>query len=308
VLAAAASYLHAKQAGGEWLLRIEDIDPPREAPGAAASIQAALERLGLLWDRGVLFQSTHLELYRAVVRRLLAEGLAFRCSCSRSDLQAYAAGHTGAAAHPGAPAYPGTCRHRAIAETEPSAVRLRVDASSKDAIDDVERRSRFASARDGLQGRIEPAWLERQGDYVIERRDGLPAYHLAVVVDDAIQGVTTVVRGCDLLESTAVHCHLQRTLRVPTPAYFHVPILTGEGAVKLSKQTGAAAVDLSNPSRVASEALERLGAAAPKELAGAPPAELWEWAVAHWRVEKLAGLRSSPLGGRPELDCRTPGA
>jgi glutamyl-Q tRNA(Asp) synthetase len=277
VLAAAASYLHARQAGGEWLLRIEDIDPPREVAGAAASIQTALERLGLLWDRGVLFQHAHLELYRAVAERLLAEGLAFRCGCSRSDLQAYAA------AHPGAPAYPGTCRNRALTPKEPGAVRLRADRSSGD------------PAYDGLQGRIERAWLESQGDYVILRRDGLPAYHLAAVVDDAVQGVSTVVRGCDLLESTAVHCHLQRTLRLPTPMYFHVPVLTGAGGVKLSKQTGAACVDISDPSGVAASALERLGAPPPCELRGAAPAELWEWAIEHWRIEKLAGVRSIPL-------------
>lgn len=274
VLAAVASYLHARQAGGEWLLRIEDIDPPREVPGAAASIQAALERLGLLWDRRVLYQSAHLELYRAIAARLLAEGLAFRCTCSRSELQAYAA------AHPGSPAYPGTCTRRSVEAREEAAVRVRVDGIPPNL------------PRDALQGPIERAWLESQGDYVIVRRDGLPAYHLAVVVDDALQGVTAVVRGSDLLESTAVHCHLQRTLRLPTPAYWHVPILTSEGGVKLSKQTGAPAVDLTAPGEVAFEALERLGAAPPAELRGAPPTDLWEWAIEHWRIEALGGVPS----------------
>jgi glutamyl-Q tRNA(Asp) synthetase len=279
LLTAVASFLHARQAGGEWLLRIEDIDPPRETAGAASAIQTALEALGLLWDRSVLSQSAHIELHRGLARRLLADGLAFRCGCSRSELQAYAA------ARRGSPAYPGTCRAR-TPPPGPAALRLRVEGPLRN------------PPSDALQGPIEPDWLEAQGDYVIERRDGLPAYHLAVVTDDALQGVTAIVRGRDLLESTAVHCHLQRALRLPTPAYFHVPVLTGEGGVKLSKQTGAAPVDLSRPSETAARALERLGAPPPAELRGAPPAELWIWAIGEWRIQRLAGIRSLPVSAQ----------
>ncbi|HEU4617048.1 MAG TPA: tRNA glutamyl-Q(34) synthetase GluQRS [Gammaproteobacteria bacterium] len=273
LLTAVASFLHARQAAGEWLLRIEDVDPPREVAGSAAEIQRALETLKLHWDREVLFQSAHRGLYRSLARRLLAEGRAFRCSCSRSELRAEAQ------RSPGSPAYPGTCRTRE-SHAGPSAIRLRVDGAEG------------LPVRDRLQGTIEPAWLAAQGDYVVERRDGLPAYHLAVVVDDALQGVTTIVRGTDLLESSAVHVHLQRALRLPTPAYYHVPILTDGSGVKLSKQTGAPPLDLSRPSALAACALERLGASPPRELAGADPAELWEWAIEHWRIERLAGVAS----------------
>jgi glutamyl-Q tRNA(Asp) synthetase len=279
LVTAVASYLHAKQAGGEWLLRIEDIDPPRQVAGSATLIPATLEALGLHWDRTVLYQSRHLGLYRALTARLLDSGLAFRCSCSRSELTEYAA------RNPGRPAYPGTCRFGA-ARSGPTAVRLRVDGGGGK-----------AASVDALQGPIEPAWLRAQGDYVIERRDGLPAYHLAVVVDDALQGVTTIVRGRDLLEAAAVQQHLQQTLRLPTPAYFHVPVLTDASGVKLSKQTGAPRVDLTDPSRVAADILERLGAPPPRELRGAPPPELWAWALDHWRIEDLAGAKKGAKKG-----------
>ncbi len=259
LLAAAASFLHARQAGGEWLLRIDDIDPPREVPGAASAIQHALEVLALRWDRSVLFQSTHFELYEAVALRLLAEGRAFRCRCSRSELRAYEA------AHPEAPAYPGTCRNLAIQDAD-TTIRLRVDGIE-------------APPVDGLQGPIPKSTLERQGDFVIRRRDGLPAYHLATVVDDALQGITTIVRGSDLLESTAAQHHLQRALRLPTPAYFHIPVLVDATGTKLSKQTGAPPLDLADPSGSVERTLARLGAAPPPELRGAPPEELWQWAL-----------------------------
>ena len=191
---AVASYLHARQSRGEWLVRIEDIDPPREVPGAADEILRTLEAFELEWDRTVLYQSARLEAYAAAANQLLADGRAFRCRCSRSEIRAANDGESGR--------YPGTCRDLRVPRGD-AAVRVRVDAG-------------LVIFDDGLQGTIETDLLATLGDYVVVRRDGLPAYHLAVVLDDAEQGVTTIVRGIDLLDSTAAHVHLQGVLDVAT--------------------------------------------------------------------------------------------
>jgi len=264
-----ASYLHAKQAGGEWLVRVEDIDPPREVPGAADSILRILEALDLEWDRRVLYQSTRTTAYQAIVRDLLSRGLAFRCSCSRRDVRK---------ASPRGNRYPGTCRDGPRREG-PTAVRVRVDGSH---IVFVDR----------LQGRIERDLGAIEGDYIVWRRGELPAYHLAVVVDDAYQGVTDIVRGVDLLVSTSAHIHLQRLIDAPSPVYWHVPVVTNEAGEKLSKQTGARGISPTEAPGRAAQALRMLGLDPPPALVGAAPRELWEWAIAHWRVEDLSGRRA----------------
>jgi len=266
---AVASFLHARQASGSWLVRIEDIDPPREMPGAADEILRTLEAYELLWDGPIVFQSRRLAAYEAARSKLLIGGRAFHCSCTRSELRGDDDGTAGP--------YPGTCRARTRHERA-TAVRVRVEPGTE----------RFV---DGVQGPIEGKLAATTGDYVIWRRDGLPAYHLAVVVDDADQGVTTVVRGVDLLDSTAVHLHLQRALGLPAPAYFHVPVVVNADGRKLSKQTGAAPVGAAERHRVAAAVLELLGARIPKELRGAPPRELWAWGVANWRIDALRGRR-----------------
>lgn len=265
---AVASYLHARQAGGEWLVRIEDIDPPREVPGAAADILRTLEAFELEWDRSVLYQSQRLANYDAVAQRLLADGRAFRCRCSRSEIRAANEGESGR--------YPGTCRDRHIAPGD-AAVRVRVD-SGRVAIDD------------GLQGALETDLAASLGDYVIVRRDGLPAYHLAVVLDDADQGVTTIVRGVDLLDSTAAHVHLQRVLGFATPQYFHLPVVVNAQGQKLSKQTGATAVD-ARDGAAAAQVLDLLGLSVSAELAGERPGVLWQWASQRWSIGALKGQR-----------------
>ena len=184
LLTAVASYLHARQTRGEWLVRIEDIDPPREVPGAAAAILRTLEAFELEWDRPVLYQSSRLDAYRAIAEQLLASGSAFRCRCSRSEIRA---GNDTPSAR-----YPGTCRTRQVPPGD-AAIRVRVDPG-------------LVAVDDGLQGNTEVDLSASSGDYVIVRRDGLPAYHLAVVVDDAEQGVTTVVRGVDLLDPPRRTC------------------------------------------------------------------------------------------------------
>ena len=268
LVTAVASYLHARQARGEWLVRIEDIDPPREVPGAAADILRTLEAFDLAWDRRVLYQSTRRAAYDAAADRLLATGRAFRCRCSRSEIRAANEGESGR--------YPGTCRDRHVPPGD-AAVRARVDSG----------RVRF---EDGLQGAIEADLAASLGDYVIVRRDALPAYHLAVVVDDAEQGVTTIVRGVDLLDSTAAHVHLQAALGLASPSYYHLPVVVNELHQKLSKQTGAPAVDARDRA-VAATVLELLGLSVPSELAGERPGVLWQWAIGRWTIDSLRGRR-----------------
>jgi len=273
LLTAVASFLHARRARGQWLVRIEDIDPPREVPGATDDILRTLEAFDLTWDREVRYQSRHLAEYASAANRLLASGAAFRCDCSRSSIRA--------AAEDSQPnRYPGTCRDRKLPPGD-VAVRARVDHVP-------------LVLEDGLQGRVETRLDLTTGDFVIVRRDGLPAYHLAVVLDDAAQGVTTVVRGADLLESTAAHLHLQRLLGLPTPAYYHLPVVVNAEGQKLSKQTGAAAVQ-ADPRAAAVAVLRCLGANVPPEVRGAAPAELWRWAVGSWSIETLAGKKTLPL-------------
>jgi glutamyl-Q tRNA(Asp) synthetase len=269
LVTAVASFLHARQARGEWLVRIEDIDPPREVAGAASDILRTLEALGLEWDRPVLYQSSRLAAYEAAAERLLADGHAFRCRCSRSELRSVNEGETGR--------YPGTCRNRNVAPGD-AAVRVRVDPGR-------------AAFDDGLQGAIETDLAATLGDYVVVRRDGLPAYHLAVVLDDAEQGVTSIVRGADLLDLTAAHIHLQGVLGVRTPQYCHVPVVVNEAKQKLSKQTGATAVDARNGAAAALAVLELLGLQVPRELIAERPSALWQWALERWSIDSLRGQR-----------------
>ena len=266
---AVASYLHARQAGGEWLVRIEDIDPPREVPGATDAILRTLEAFELEWDRSVLYQSTRLAAYDEVAARLLAAGDAFHCRCSRSEIRAANEGESGR--------YPGTCRDLRVPPGD-AAVRVRVDAG-------------LVASNDGLQGAIETDLAASLGDYVVMRRDSLPAYHLAVVLDDAEQGVTTIVRGVDLLDSTAAHIHLQGVLGLPTPRYYHLPVVVNEQGQKLSKQTGATAVDPGDRAAAAT-VLDLLGLTVPPALADERPAVLWQWAIEHWSIDALKRRRA----------------
>jgi glutamyl-Q tRNA(Asp) synthetase len=271
---AVASFLHARQSAGSWLVRIEDIDPPREVRGAADDILRTLEAYELFWDGPAIFQSARRAAYDDACAHLLSAGLAFRCSCTRSELRADGDGPAGP--------YPGTCRER-TSHSQATAVRVRV--ADRCVV-------RFV---DGLQGAIETELDNVTGDYVIWRRDGLPAYHLAVVVDDADKRVSTVVRGVDLLDSTAVHLHLQAALGLPSPAYVHLPVVVNAEGHKLSKQTGAVPISRSNPSATAATVLELLGARIPTELRGAPPHDLWAWAIENWRSEELRGRRTLAL-------------
>ena len=272
--AAAAGFIHARQSGGAWLVRIENIDPPREVPGSADRILRALEALELEWDGEVHYQKTRLEAHLAVARELVARNAAYHCDCSRRQIRLLT----------GDTRYPGTCRNRALLAGD-TAIRLRIGKEP-------------VAFADGIQGRVVRDIEARDGDFVIVRRDGLAAYHLAVVLDDAWQGVTDVVRGADLLDSTPLHLCVQRTLGLQTPNYWHIPVITDATGEKLSKSAGAAALDASRPGRAAAGALALLGLDVPRELEGSPPRELWQFAVAHWRIDTLAA-RPGPIAFAP---------
>ncbi len=277
LVAAVGSYIDARAAGGRWLLRIEDIDPPRETPGSAQHILSTLERFGFSWDGPVMRQSQRTTAYRDAVRTLLDQGLAFTCSCSRSELAAAQIPLATEELH-----YPGWCRRGPRHPDSPLAVRYTVD----------EEVVQFDDAIHGCQVH---QLVKECGDFVIRRRDGLYAYQLAVVVDDAAQGVTHVVRGLDLLASTPRQIVLQRALGLPTPVYAHLPLVTDANGIKLSKSSGAAAVDADQPSRELCRALHVLQQSPPADLMHAPLTEVWDWAIHHWRVQPLRGLRSVAL-------------
>jgi glutamyl-Q tRNA(Asp) synthetase len=279
LVAATASYLEARRAGGAWLLRIEDLDPPREVPGSADAIVATLDALGFQWNESIVRQSRRDDLYQAALDRLLADGRAFPCSCSRTELQA--------AQPPGRDPsdelyYPGWCRNGVRAPDRPLALRFRV-APGAIAFDD------------SLQGRQTAELARDTGDFVIRRRDGLFAYQLAVVVDDAAQAITHVVRGADLLGSTARQIALQGALGVTTPEYAHLPVAIDANGVKLSKSTGAAAVDERHPARELWRTLQFLKQGPPSDLRRGPLATVWEWAIENWQARPLAGLRQMEL-------------
>lgn len=248
LLAAFGSWLLARHAGGQWLVRIEDIDPPRAVAGAAEEQLATLAAFGLLPDLPPQYQSRRDTLYRQALTRLLDDGLAFECHCSRTDL-----------------ADQGGIHHRCVARARRAqpALRLRVPPGSRIAFDD------------GLQGRIEQDVYAQVGDFVLRRADGYWAYQLAVVVDDAEQGITDVVRGADLLDSTPRQILLQRALGLPTPRYLHLPLLLGDDGRKLSKSLAALPVDAREPLPALRRAWAMLGQpAAALADAGSLPALL----------------------------------
>lgn len=260
LVAALASWLCARHAGGRWLVRMEDIDPPREVPGSAGDILAALPAFGLVADEPVLFQSSRREAYDAAFRRLRDDGLVFPCWCSRADLAAAGGMHRD-----------GKC----VAPPDPArapAWRLRVP--------DVD-----VAFEDALQGPQRQNLRESAGDFVIKRVEGFYAYQLACVVDDAWQGVTAVVRGNDLLDSTPRQIWLQRCLDLPTPAYLHLPLAVDAAGRKLSKSEGAQPVDPSDPLPALRRALHFLDL--PDDPAAADPGALLARALERFDPRRL---------------------
>ncbi|HJW04237.1 MAG TPA: tRNA glutamyl-Q(34) synthetase GluQRS [Azospira sp.] len=278
LVAAVGSFLEAHRHQGQWLVRMEDVDQPRTVPGAADAILRTLEAYGFSWEGSVLYQSQRLEAYADALARLKASGDAYPCGCSRKEISDSGSGHS----IDGAPLYPGTCRDGLPPGRQPRAWRLRVP----------EREVAFV---DLVQGAVCQNLAREVGDFVLLRADGQYAYQLAVVVDDAAQGVTQVVRGADLLDSTARQIWLQECLGFPPVTYAHLPVATNARGEKLSKQTRAPALDDARPVPALWEALAFLGQRPPAELRQGDLAELWAWAKEHWDLGNVPRQRGIPL-------------
>jgi glutamyl-Q tRNA(Asp) synthetase len=280
LVTAAASYADARSRGGEWLVRMEDLDPPREVPGAADDILRTLEGFGFEWDGEVAYQSRRADAYRAALEQLVSDGLAYRCACTRREVA------EAAMAGPQGPVYPGTCRARPPAAHRRHAYRLAADGP----------RIEFLDRLQGPRGQSLP---DEVGDFVVRRSDGLYAYQLAVVVDDAWQGITDVVRGADLLASTPRQIHIQRLAGLQTPRYAHVPLVLGADGKKLSKQARSLPVDPSRPLEALLAALRFLGQEEPPH----PPSgtrELWSHVFAAWDRSRVPRIQQGPLPGAGE--------
>ena len=265
------SFLDARSRGGGWLLRMEDLDAPRVIPGCADQMLRTLESFALHWDGAVEYQSARTEHYARAQQALTALGLTFQCSCSRRERTPEGG-------------YPGTCRD-GPRRRGPTATRFRVE--------DV-----VVSFQDRAQGDCRFQLRER-GDVIIRRRDGVFAYQLAVVVDDALQGVTDVVRGADLLDSTPWQLALQGALGLPTPRYAHLPLVTEPGGAKLAKSRRSVALDPTQAGRQLYEALLLLGQDPPATLKLELPRTVLEWACAHWSLDRFHGVRqvrAAPAG------------
>ncbi len=276
LVAAVGSYLDARAEGGRWLLRMEDLDPPREMPGAADGILRSLERLGFQWDGEVLYQSRRQEAYAAATAELLRSGAAFPCACSRREIA-----DSGLHGLEG-PIYPGTCRQGLSAGREARALRVRVP-------------DRDMGFDDAAQGSLSQNLARDIGDFIVRRSDGCHAYQLAVVVDDAFQGVTDVVRGADLLLSTPRQLWLQELLGLSRLRYLHLPVALNAAGEKLSKQTHARPLDGQAPGPLLWQALAFLRQGPPEALRTASIDEVWPWAMSHWRREQLKGISSQKI-------------
>ncbi len=270
LVAAVGSYCLARRNGGRWLVRMEDLDAPRTVPGAAEDILRTLEAFALHWDAEVIWQSRRSAAYEEAISALRRKGLVFDCACSRREVLA-SAPHQGEEG----PVYPGTCREGIPRGGRPRALRMRVP-------------DRAFCFTDKLLGSQEQHLASAVGDFVLRRADGVFAYQLAVVVDDAAAGVTQVVRGADLLGSTPRQIYLHNCLETPAPEYVHLPVVTSADGEKISKRHGAFSVNsTSDRGRLLRQVLGFLGQPVPPALAGADCREIMSWAVAHFSLSKV---------------------
>jgi glutamyl-Q tRNA(Asp) synthetase len=266
LVAALGSYADARSRGGRWLVRMEDLDRARVRKGAADEILRILETFGLHWDGRIEYQSERTEHYRQALETLTALGATFECSCSRRERD-------------GEGGYPGTCR-AGPTRSGPTATRFRVEDT-------------VVAVEDRLQGRCDFRLRER-GDVIVRRRDGAFAYQLAVVIDDALQRVTDVVRGADLLDSTPWQIALQQALKLPTPRYAHLPLITEPNGEKLAKSRRSVALDPASAARQLHHALRLLQQNPPAWLESEPASHILRWALENWRPERLQHVREVP--------------
>lgn len=271
LVAALASYLDAHAHQGKWLVRVEDIDPPREQPGAADLILKALEVYGLQWDGSVLFQSDRSKAYDEVLNRLLLEEKLYPCTCTRKRL----AGLNGV--YPGYCRKPRKSRKNRIIPKQPHGLRLLCN-------------DQIIQFRDRIQGE-QSFDLSTLGDFILKRKDGLYAYQLAVCIDDHFQGITHIVRGVDLLDSTPRQIYLQSQLNFPHPVYAHVPVITQGNGNKLSKQNHAPAIPLKNPRPTMIKALIALGLQPEPDLLMSSIENILSWGVQNWSIRDIVGKR-----------------
>ena len=259
LVTALASFLDARATGGEWLVRIEDVDVPRAVAGAEGAILRCLEACALEWDGEVVYQTTRFPAYQAALEQLTQQGHTYPCGCSRKEV-----GEGGV--------YAGTCRAGVVHGRAARLTRLRIPAGTIVKFDDL------------IAGPQSENVAERTGDFPLLRADGMWAYQLAVVVDDAWQRITRVVRGADLLDSTARQIQLQNMLGLGPVTYAHLPVVLAPDGQKLSKQTKAAAVDITNPAPALVEALRFLGQPVTPDLGRWPPRDILAHAIQHWNL------------------------
>lgn len=279
LLTAVASYLQARAMQGQWHIRIDDIDPPRELPGAASSMLATLENYGLYWDGPVVYQSQRLDAYQDALQQLRQQGDVFECSCSRKKVSK-------SAEHgPNGMIYPGTCRQGFQSHHNPFSIRLKTSDEEITVVDSI-------------QGRYQLNILHDVGDFVIRRADGTSSYHLATVVDDALDGFTEIVRGKDLLSITPQQILLQQKLQRPTPGYAHLPLLVDAQGNKFSKHTGTYHLNSIPVHKVLEVIFPALGLKADTDVLMAQNEQRWQWAVEHWNIRHVPATNTrveSPL-------------
>ena len=275
LLAAVGSFLQARKANGKWLVRIEDLDTPRVVPGATEGILRTLEAFGFAWNDTVEYQSRRTDLYKAAIERLRDAGRVYACTCSRTQI---AAANSEASADLESLRYPGTCRLRRVADQESA---LRFIAPDID-----------IEVNDTLQGVFRQNVAKTFGDFIVRRRDGIHAYHVAVVIDDAAQNVTEVVRGADLLDSTPRQVLLQQALGLHVPLYCHLPLAVDADHRKLSKSAQSLPIVAERAGELLWYALRALRQSPAPELRAATVRDIWQWAVAHWQLDPLKGLKT----------------
>ena len=264
LLAALSSYLDAKKQKGLWLVRIEDLDLTRVQANSAKHILKTLEDFGFEWDENVIYQSERNDLYECNLRYLKSENLIYACDCSRNKLKQQLS----------FPVYPGTCRDKRSTPTTPYALRCKTPPLR-------------ISINDQIQGQYSVNLNHDCGDFIVKRRDNLFAYHLAVVSDDAEQGITDIVRGADLLTSTPQQAYLQQQLNLSQPVYSHIPIAMHKNGLKLSKSHQDLPIRLHNPVEIMNQALIFLNQNPPEELSKSSLNEFWQWAIENWKIEKI---------------------